>query len=162
MHGPVRRYFDDFKVGDRFTSKGGSLDEAEIMEFARKYDPQIFHLDKEAAKQSIFGGLIASGFQTIGFSFKQIWDTGVFGDSNLGGHGLDEVRWIKPVFPGETLTVTATIEALLPSQSKPDRGTAKVRYVTRNARGEPVFSMLTSQILRRRPASSRNARDWHK
>jgi len=154
MHGPVRRYFDDFKVGDRFAAKPGSLSEAEIMEFARKYDPQPFHLDRAAARKSIFGGLIASGFQTIGFSFKQIWDTGVYGDANLGGHGIDEVRWLRPVLPGELLTVTATIEALLPSKSKPDRGTAKVRYVTRNARGEPVFSMLASQILRRRPSSN--------
>ena len=148
---PPARYFDDFKPGDSFTSRGGSLSEAEIMEFANKYDPQPFHIDKAAAKKSIFGGLIASGFQTIGFSFRQIWDTGVFGDANLGGHGIDEVRWMKPVFPGETLTVTATIEELLPSKSKLDRGTAKVRYVTRNAKSEPVFSMLALQILKRRP-----------
>lgn len=150
MHGPVRRYFDDFKVGDRFIAKGGSLSESEIMEFARQYDPQPFHLDRAAAKRSIFGELIASGFQTIGFSFKQIWDTGVFGDANMGGHGIDEVRWLLPVRPGEKLTVTATIEALLPSQSKPDRGTVKVRYVTSNAAGEAVFSMLALQIMKRR------------
>ena len=114
MNKSAARFFDDFKVGDSFTSKGGSLSEAEIMEFAGKYDPQPFHIDKAAAKRSIFGGLIASGFQTIGFSFRQIWDTGVFGDANLGGHGIDKVRWMKPVFPGETLTVTATIEALTP------------------------------------------------
>jgi acyl dehydratase len=151
MNKSAARFFDDFKVGDSFTSKGGSLSEAEIMEFAGKYDPQPFHIDKAAAKRSIFGGLIASGFQTIGFSFRQIWDTGVFGDANLGGHGIDQVRWMKPVFPGETLTVTATIEALTPSKSKPDRGTAAVRYVTSNEKGEPVFSMLAMQILRRRP-----------
>ena len=150
MNKPTARFFDDFKPGDSFTSKPGFLTEAEIMEFGRKYDPQPFHVDKEAARKSIFGGLIASGFQTIGFSFRQIWDTGVFGDANLGGHGVDEVRWLKPVFPGEALTVTATIEDLIQSKSKPDRGTAKVRYVTRNAKSEPVFSMLTSQILRRR------------
>lgn len=147
---PAARFFDDFKPGDSFTSTGGSLSEAEIMEFASKYDPQPFHIDKAAAKKSIFGGLIASGFQTIGFSFRQIWDTGVFGDANLGGHGIDEVRWMKPVFPGETLTVTATIEQLIPWKSRSDRGTAKVRYVARNARGEKVFSMLASQILKRR------------
>ncbi|MGQ0675212.1 MAG: MaoC family dehydratase [Rhodospirillales bacterium] len=151
MNKTASRFFDDFKPGDSFVSKGGVLTEPEIMEFGRKYDPQPFHIDKEVARKSIFGGLIASGFQTIGFSFKQIWDTGVFGDANLGGHGIDEVRWLKPVFPGEMLTVTATIEALLPSKSRPDRGTAKVRYVTRNSKGEPVFSMLASQILKRRP-----------
>ena len=150
MSKPASRLFDDFKVGDSFTAKPGSLSEAEIMEFGRNYDPQPFHVDKEAAKKSIFGGIIASGFQTIGFSFKQIWDTGVFGDANLGGHGIDEVRWMKPVKPGDRLTVTVTIEALVPSKSKPDRGTAKVRYVTRNQDGEAVFSMLTAQILRRR------------
>ena len=147
---PASLFFDDFKPGDSFTSRGGSLSEAEIMEFASKYDPQPFHIDKAAAKKSIFGGLIASGFQTIGFSFRQIWDTGVFGDANLGGHGIDEVRWMKPVFPGETLTVTATIEEMVPSKSRPDRGTAKVRYVTSNAGGEKVFSMLAMQILKRR------------
>ena len=150
MTNKQQRFFDDFKPGDSFTAKPGFLTEAEVMEFGRKYDPQPFHVDKEAAKKSIFGGIIASGFQTIGFSFRQIWDTGVFGDANLGGHGIDEVRWLKPVFPGEALIVTATIEDLIPSKSKPDRGTAKVRYVTRNQDGEEVFSMLAMQILRRR------------
>lgn len=150
MNKPTARFFDDFKSGDSFTSKPGFLTEAEIMEFGRKYDPQPFHVDKETAKRSIFGGIIASGFQTIGFSFRQIWDTGVFGDANLGGHGIDEVRWMKPVRPGDNLTVTATIEEMIPSKSKPDRGTAKVRYVTRNQHGEKVFSMLAMQILRRR------------
>ncbi len=144
------RLFDDFKIGDSIVSAPGSLSEAEIMEFGRKYDPQPFHVDKDAAKKSIFGGIIASGFQTIGFSFRLIWDAGMKNVANLGGHGVDEVRWLKPVFPGEALIVTATIEDLIPSKSKPDRGTAKVRYVTRNQDGEEVFSMLAMQILRRR------------
>lgn len=153
MKNSAARFFDDFKPGDSFTSRGGSLSESEIMEFAHKYDPQPFHIDKAAARKSIFGDLIASGFQTIGFSFRQIWDTGVFGDANLGGHGIDEVRWIKPVFPGERITVTATIEELIPSKSRPDWGTAKIRYVASNAGGEKVFSMLALQILKRRPGA---------
>jgi acyl dehydratase len=145
------RYFDDFKVGDSITGAPGALSESEIMEFARRYDPQPFHVDKEAARKSIFGELIASGFQTIAFSFRQVWDAGMKNVANLGGHGIDEVRWLRPVRPGEKLVVTATVEQLLPSQTRSDRGTAKVRYVTRNQKGEAVFSMLALQILRRRP-----------
>jgi acyl dehydratase len=145
-------FFDDLKVGDEFVSGQGSLDEAEILGFGRRYDPQPFHVDPEAARKSIFGGLIASGFQTIALSFRLMWDAGLFQGTNLGGHGLDEVRWPSPVRPGDALSVTITIESLHPSRSKPDRGTAKVRYVTRNQRGEVVLSMLTAQIFRRRPS----------
>lgn len=143
-------YFDDLKVGDSFSSAPGSLSEEKIIAFAQDYDPQSFHLDREAAKQSIFGGLVASGFQTIGFAFRLIWDTGVFKGTNIGGHGLDEIRWPRPVKPGDRLTVTVTVEELIPSKSRPDRGTARTRYRMRNQSGEEVFSMLASQIIRRR------------
>jgi len=144
------RHFDELAVGDRFTSGPGSLSEEQIIAFARDYDPQSFHLDREAAKASIFGGLVASGFQTIGLAFRLIWDTGLFAGTNIGGHGLDEIRWPRPVRPGDALTVTVTVEALIPSRSRPDRGTARNRYRMHNQKGEEVFSMLASQILKRR------------
>ena len=143
-------YFDDLAVGDSFISGAGSLTEDKIMEFARDYDPQSFHVDRAAAKESIFGGLIASGFQTIGLAFRLVWDTGLFKGTNLGGHGLEEIRWPKPVRPGDQLTVTVTVEELIPSKTKPDRGTARMRYRMHNQHGEEVFSMLAMQIWKRR------------
>ena len=147
-------YLDDLKVGDSFVSAPGVLHDDDILAFGRRYDPQPFHVDPAAAKASIFGGLIASGFQTIALSFRLMWDTGTFDGTNLGGHGLDEVRWPNPVRPGEALTVTATVESLHPSKSRPDRGTARMRYVTRNPKGEVVLSMLAHQIVKRRSPAS--------
>ncbi len=98
-------YFDDFKVGALFESPGISVTESEIIHFALRYDPQAFRLDAEAAKQSPYGGLIASGFQTLGLSLRLFLQTGVFAACSLGAIGLDEVRWLLPVKPGDTLRV---------------------------------------------------------
>lgn len=155
MTGAGRRdplHFDDLAVGDSFTSAPGTLSAEQIVAFAKDYDPQSFHVDAEAAKASIFGGLVASAFQTMGLTFRLVWDTGLLEGTNLGGHGFDQVRCPRPVRPGDRLTVTVTFEELIASKSRPDRGTAKIRYVTRNQDGEEVFSMLSSQIIRRRGA----------
>jgi acyl dehydratase len=147
-------YFEDFTVGRRFESPGLALTEAEILDFARRYDPQPFHLDAVAARQSPYGGLIASGLHTLTLTFKLFLETGALAASSLGSPGLDEIRWRLPVRPGDTLQVVVEVVAARPSASKPDRGIATLRYEMRNQHGEVVLTMRGHQILRRRPTAS--------
>ena len=146
------RYFDDFKSGDRFQSGPLEVSEALIVEFARFYDPQVFHTDPRAAAESIYGGLIASGLQTIALTFKLFIETGTLAASSLGSPGLDEIRWKVPVRPGDTLHVVGEVLEVRVSSSKPDRGIVRIRYTTVNQRGEAVLTFIGNQLLRRRPA----------
>ena len=145
-------YFDDFKPGDRFDSAPLTITEALIIEFARFYDPQPFHTDPEAAKATVYGGLIASGLQTIGIGFKLFFETGVLSACSLGSPGLDEIRWKAPVRPGDTLRVVAEVLEVRPSSSKPDRGIVRILFTTLNQRGEAVSTFIGNQLCRRRPA----------
>lgn len=146
------RYFDDFSVGDRFESAGKTMSEAEILDFGFRFDPQPIHLDVEAARASPYGGLIASGFHTMVVGFRMLWQTGVFNACSMGSPGMDEVRWLKPVRPGDTLHTVAEVLEARPSASKPDRGICRVRYDILNQAGETVMTMTAVQILARRPA----------
>lgn len=145
-------YFDDFKLGARFESPGITVTESEIVHFALRYDPQPFHLDAEAARESPYGGLIASGFQTLGLTFRLFLQTGAFQACSLGAFGVDEVRWLLPVRPGDTLRVIAEVVEARASSSKPDRGIVRMKFTTFNQRGEAVQTMVGIHILRRRPA----------
>ena len=145
-------YFDDFKPGDRFDSAPLTITEALIIEFARFYDPQPFHTDPEAAKATVYGGLIASGLQTIGIGFKLFFETGVLSACSLGSPGLDEIRWKAPVRPGDTLRVVVEVLETRPSSSKPDRGIVRILFTTLNQRGEAVSTFIGNQLCRRRPA----------
>ena len=149
----VDRYFDDFAVGERFTSRGATVTESQILDFALCYDPQPFHLDIDAAKATPFGGLIASGFQTLALGFRLIYDTGFFKACSVGSPGMDEIRWTRPVRPGDTLRTEAEILTLRPSASKPDRGTARVGYTVRNQDGDIVMTFVAIQIWLRRPSA---------
>ena len=146
----MERYFDDFKVGERFRSKGVTLTEAEIISFALAYDPQPFHLDAVAAAQSPFGGLIASGLQTFALGWRMFLQEGAFSACSLGSPGIDELRWTAPVRPGDTLRTEAEVIETRPSGSKPDRGTLKMAYRMTNQRGETVLTMTILHILKRR------------
>ena len=146
----MERYFDDFKVGERFRSKGVTLTEAEIISFALAYDPQPFHLDAVAAAQSPFGGLIASGLQTFALGWRMFLQEGAFSACSLGSPGIDELRWTAPVKPGDTLRTEAEVIETRPSGSKPDRGTLKMAYRMTNQRGETVLTMTILHILKRR------------
>lgn len=146
------KYFDDLSVGDTFGTGGITLTEGAVVDFALTYDPQPFHVNKVAAKESIFGGIIASGFQTIALTFRLFRDTGVLTGTNLGGHGMDEVRWLGPVFPGDTLRVRVSVEVLTPSRSKPDRGTVRFRYRTYNQDDVEVLSLVMDHVMARRKA----------
>jgi acyl dehydratase len=152
--GPVRGridfYLDELKVGDRFESDGYTLTEADVIGFARNYDPQPFHLDVEAAKETIHGGLIASGFQTLAVGFRMLYQTGFITTANLGGIGVDEMRWLKPVRPGDTLRSTGEMLELTPSKSKPDRGVAKYLFTVLNQKDEPVLTGIFIIVLKRR------------
>jgi acyl dehydratase len=141
--------FDELSVGQEFDFGTVTMTEAEILDFARRYDPQPFHLDRDAAAASIFGGLIASGLHTQATAFGQIIRSGLFGKVSLGGTE-QVVRWPAPVRPGDTIALTGRIEALVPSRSKPDRGVAKVLYTGRRvADGVVVLEILGTQFMRR-------------
>ena len=143
-------YLDDFAPGDRFESPGKTFTEAEIVDFAFRYDPQPIHIDVEAAKGSPYGGLIASGFHTMAVGFRMLWQTGVFNACSLGSPGLDEVRWLLPVRPGDTLRTAVEVVETRPSSSKPDRGICRVKYTILNQRDEAVMTMTAVQIFARR------------
>ena len=147
-------YLEDFKPGDRFESRGRTVSEAEIIDFALRFDPQPFHIDAEAAKRSPYGGLIASGFHTMGMAFRLAWDTGVLSACGLGSPGFDEVRWLKPVRPGDTLRTVVEIVDARPSASKPDRGVCRFRYDVFNQNDEQVMTMTAVQIVARRPRAA--------
>lgn len=145
------RYFDDFKVGDKFATATKTVTEDMIVGFAKLYDPQPFHLDPATAKHSIYGGLIASGFQTLAIGFRLIWDTGILAAASMGSPGFDELRWLKPVRPGDTLRVEMEVVGSRPSQSKPDRGIMRGAYRYLNQKGEAVLTYTAMHLLRRRP-----------
>ena len=145
------RYFEDFKAGDRVESATLTVSETLIVEFARFYDAQVFHTDPEAARATVYGGLIASGLQTIALTFKLFLETGTVAASSLGSPGLDEIRWKTPVRPGDVLHVVAEVLETRASTSKPDRGIVRVLYTTLNQHGEAALTMIGNQLLRRRP-----------
>ncbi|HEX7968200.1 MAG TPA: MaoC family dehydratase [Stellaceae bacterium] len=143
------RYFDDFAVGERFTTRGVTLTESMIIAFAMTYDPQPFHIDVEAAQESNYGGLIASGFQTLALGFRMVLETGVFRASSMGSPGFDELRWLKPVRPGDTLHTELEIKEKKPSSSKPDRGILRIAYRIKNQKDEEVLTFLSMHLLKR-------------
>lgn len=143
------RYLDDLTPGQRFTSPGLTLSEAEIIDFAWRYDPQPFHLDANAAAESPYGGLIASGFQSLAICFRLFIQSGLFADSSLGSPGIDELRWLAPVRPGDTLHSEIEVLEVRPSKSKPDRGIGRLKYHAVNQRGEVVLSFIVNHLLRR-------------
>jgi len=146
-------YWEDFAPGRVFETPARTLSEEDIVRFAREYDPQAFHTDAEAARASPFGGLIASGWQTCGVTMRLMCDGYLLETSCVGSPGLEEVRWLKPVRPGDTLRLLATVIESTPSGRQPNRGTVLFRWDTYNQNGEVVLSMRGRQLfLRRAPA----------
>lgn len=146
------RFLDDLTPGQRFTSPGLTLTEAEIIDFAWRYDPQPFHLDANTAANSPYGGLIASGFQSLAICFRLFIQSGVLAESSMGSPGIDELRWLAPVRPGDTLHSEIEVLEVRPSSSKPDRGMARLKYQAVNQRGEAVLSFIVIHLLRRKKA----------
>jgi acyl dehydratase len=147
------RYFDDFAIGERIVTHGVTLTESMIIDFALRYDPQPFHLDVEAARQSNYGGLIASGFHTLALGFRMVIETGVFRAASMGSPGFDELRWLKPVRPGDTLHTEIEVTEKKPSSSKPDRGILRIAYRIKNQKDEAVLTFLSMHLLKRRASA---------
>ncbi len=144
-------YFEDFEVGQRIRSRGATLSESEIIDFALKYDPQPFHIDKEAAAAGPYGGLIASGFQTLALAFRMFLQENVLFTASMGSPGMDELRWLKPVRPGDTVRMNMEVMEKRESASRPDRGYMRCYYEVLNQKDEQVMSFYATQIVRRRP-----------
>lgn len=151
MTRPVR-YLEDFTIGQRFVSAPHTMDAAQIIAFARQFDPQPFHLDADAATHLFFKGLVASGWHTAAISMRLV----VEGDLRIAGGivgGGGEVTWPKPVRPGDTLQVHSEVMAITPSRSRPERGMVAVRNETRNQRGEVVQIHTAHLVVPRRTAA---------
>ena len=147
-------YLEDLHVGDRFESATFDVTEKGIVDFANDFDPQPFHLDLDAAKRSVFQGLVASGWHTAAMSMKLFVTGGLRLAGGSVGLGVDELRWPRPVRPGDTLRLQTEIIEVRPSRSKPDRGIIRIRNVTTNQNGEVVQTFLASVLVRRRPPMS--------
>ncbi|HEY1506049.1 MAG TPA: MaoC family dehydratase [Stellaceae bacterium] len=144
-------WFDDLKVGMKFTSDAvTTVSKEDILRFASEFDPQPFHLDEEAAKDTILSGLAASGWHTAAIAMKLATTAKPFGPHPLFGAGVDELRWLKPVRPGDTLRLEGEIVELVPSRTKPI-GIARVKWTVYNQRDEAVYTFTPIAIVPRRP-----------
>ena len=148
-------YWEDFYPGQVRETGGVSLSEEEIIEFAKKYDPQPFHTDKEKASHSVFGGLIASGWQTAGVCMRLLCDSYLLDAASMGSPGVDELRWVKPVRPGDTLHLKTTVLETRASSSRPDMGTVRSRSEIYNQHGELVMHMSGVGMFRKRNMETR-------
>jgi len=142
-------FLDDLYVGQRFSSRSHTIDEAQIKAFAAQFDPQPFHLDEEAAKATLFGGLAASGWHTAAITTKLLVDSGLPLAAGIIGSG-GELTWPRPTRPGDTLTVFSEVEEVTPSRLRPDRGMVRVRSETKNQNGEVVQVLIAKLVVSKR------------
>lgn len=147
----LKWYFEDFEVGKTINAGSRTVTEEEIVAFATQFDPQPFHVDQAAAAQSIYGGVIASGWHTCGMMMRLMVDSFMRESASMGSPGIDEIRWVKPVRGGDILTVTATVLEARPSTSKPDRGVIVTRWEAQNQHGEVVATIKGMGMYKRRP-----------
>ena len=147
------RYFDDLKPGERFESQPLEVPGQTIIEFAEKFDPQMFHLDPKSAKRSIFKGLVASGWHTAAITMRLFVQTMNFAEGAIG-LGVDELRWPNAVRPDDVLRVETEILDTRPSRSKPGYGIICLRNITKNQRGEIVQTMTAHALIPRHPSAS--------
>ena len=146
----MTRYFEDFTVGEVIDLGERTISKDSIVAFAREFDPQPFHLDDAAARATIYGGLLASGWHTASLMMRMLYDNLIRHTVSLGSPGVDELRWLKPVRPGDTLSLRMTILECLPSRSKPDRGIVRSLMELRNQHGDVVVTMRGLSLLGRR------------
>ena len=152
-HPAEDRYFEDYLPGDVHEFGSVAVDEAEVLEFGRRYVPLSYHVDKEAAKNSIYGGVIASGWHTAAIMMRIYTENYLSAVANLGSPGGDELRWDKPVFPGDELSVRATVLEARRSESRPDRGIVRTFIQVLNQKKEVVMSMKMVNFVRCRDSS---------
>jgi acyl dehydratase len=150
-------HLDDFAPGQVHHLGRRTLGRDEIVAFARDWDPQAFHLDEQAAAGSIYGGLIASGWHTV-CVFMRLFADGLLNHSAaMGSPGIDELRWLKPVRPGDTLEARLEVLEVRPSRSKPDRGIVRLRSVMINQHEQEVLSFIGNVMFGRRPAARQDS-----
>jgi acyl dehydratase len=144
-------WLDDLAAGQTYALGDRTVDRDEIVDFARAWDPQPFHLDDAAGAASIYGRLIASGWHTVSIFMRLFADGLLNRSAALGSPGVDELRWLKPVYPGDRLAARVEILEVKPFRSRPDRGAARLRCVVTNQHGDEVLTMIAMVMFRRRP-----------
>ncbi len=144
-------YFDDLPKGCKFETGSRTLSADDIIGFARQWDPQSFHTDPEAAKASPYGGLIASGFHSLLTAFNLTLGANIWNEASMGSPGMENLRWIRPVRPGDTLRVTVEVTSSTPSKSRGDRGRTGFQHKVLNQNDEVVMTYHCVSILARRP-----------
>ncbi len=157
VHPPEDRYFEDYVPGAVHEFGFIAVDEQEVIEFGKRYVPLSYHVDKQAAQKSIYGGLIASGWQTAALMMRIYTENYLSHIANLGSPGGDELRWNKPVFPGDRLSVRATVMEARRSASRPDRGIVRTFIEVLNQKGEVVMSMKMVNFVKCRNGRSQQA-----
>jgi acyl dehydratase len=147
----IERWFEDYVPGTTEEAGPVRVEEAEVIDFARRFDPQPFHVDAEAAAAGPFGGLIASGWHTCALMMRLLANEYLSPVSSLGSPGIDELRWLRPVRPGDELTLRTTVENARISRSKPDRGIVTTLVELVDQTGEEVLRLRAMNLIRTRP-----------
>ena len=149
------QYLEDMKVGTKASFGRYEVTREEVLEFAGKYDPQPFHLDDEAAAKTHFGRISASGWHTCAMTMAMLVENLKNNkQAGLGSPGLDELRWLKPVYPGDTLRVESELTEVTPSRSRPEMGSTKAKVTVFNQHDEPVMRLLSIGLVARRPVEA--------
>lgn len=143
-------YLDDLKPGQRFDTASVTVTESDIVAFARQFDPQYYHVDPEAAKASAFGGLIASGFHTLSLSMRLFFDLKLWPEAVIASPGMENVKWLKPMRPGDTIRAAAEVVDVKVSTTKPDRGVVIMDHPCWNQNDELILNLRCAHMLRRR------------
>jgi len=152
-----RRFFEDYEAGRAYEFGAIAVNEKDIIDFARKFDPQDFHMDPVKAARHPFGGIVASGWHTVSLAMRLYVDHYLSHVASLGSPGVDEVRWPNPLRPGDTLRIRVTILETRPSRSKRDRGIVRARVEAVNQKDDLLLSMIVVSFLGRREKASATA-----
>ena len=146
----TERYLEDFRVGQTFSSGTLRVDAERIKRFAAEFDPQPFHLDEHTARETMFRGLAASGWHTAALTMRLLVQSGLSPVGGVIGAGVEELRWPRPVRPGDELRIESEVIEVRPSQSRPEQGWIKLRTTTLNQNGEPVQIFVANLVVPRR------------
>jgi acyl dehydratase len=146
----IERYLEDFRVGQTFSSGTLRVDAERIKRFAAEFDPQPFHLDEHTARETMFRGLAASGWHTAALTMRLLVESGINPAGGVIGAGVEELRWPRPVRPGDELHIESEVIEVRPSQSRPEQGWIKLRTTTLNQNGEPVQIFVANLLVPRR------------
>jgi acyl dehydratase len=148
----IQRYLEDYAVGQTYGTGRLRVDEGRVRSFAAEFDPQPFHLDGDAARATIFGGLAASGWHTAAMTMRLLVEGDLKPAGGIIGMGFEDFRWPKPVYPGDEIRVQSEVLEVRPSKSRPNQGLIKVRNTTLNQNGEAVQIAIGSLLVPRRPS----------